>query len=593
MKNNNVRRLIQYQTYDDMQSLCNPIRTVWQTKKYIIKPTSLCPLPIRLSFAIEEQVYEPTTRLILDNKRNRSRKVFKLHKVCALFLTKIDLTTYEVEVELSKEFNGTQQHIQLVYKACNSVCKNFLYPDQDHMPSMMLYKELHPRPVKPVIFNYDNLKVLPVFITPKVDGIYTQCMINKDTLYVIKDDIFIAIDNIGPSQWYLTVLDTEYKNGRYYVFDISIARGEDVRMLPFHERLKLMTQIKGIKHVNVKKYSKVQDHTSFILALKNSYVKVNKELVDGFILVKYNQTYYEPCYKWKDNPSVDLFFSDNKLYACGQDDMIVFNFEFGDVPCNNKICEFIVSDKLIFHRIRDDKEKPNSLYVVKQTILSGSSLKITIDDLLGKTSSMFRYCNRTWKHELIKTIEGNTLDIGVGSGNDVHNFMSCIDKLFVIENNENYYRRLESFKYGNRLVIYRDDALSIIPYNEMKTCSIQNVCLFYSINQIANIDIITYNINEVLCGNGNVYIIMFDCSSMSNIIGDGIHLVIDDKVHLSLDGKHSSNIVEDIITKEKIVCSFKSYGFDLIKQQKLPVWDVIGDNYKELSKGYILLHFAI
>lgn len=135
------------------------------------------------------------------------------------------------------------------------------------------------------------------YITDKVDGERTIIFIENNILYAISSELKII--NLGNKENEnfedRIILDTEYYNGKYYVFDILKFNDELIIYKPFKDRLKYFDKIKLITYLK-----NIIEYKPFIKLTKNYYEQIKflyeqkKEYeTDGFIINPEEDKYFE------------------------------------------------------------------------------------------------------------------------------------------------------------------------------------------------------------------------------------------------------------------------------------------------------------
>lgn len=144
----------------------------------------------------------------------------------------------------------------------------------------------------------------------KTDGVHNNLIIHQNSLYTIlkgsTPSLLKKLDITSPGQ---TVLDTEFYEGKYYIFDVSMIEDEDISNLPFPERInkakefisKYSSALSPL--FEVKTYSKIKsmsDLITFINTKEISPITGNK--IDGVVLQRIDLPYFfktYTCFKLK------------------------------------------------------------------------------------------------------------------------------------------------------------------------------------------------------------------------------------------------------------------------------------------------------
>lgn len=191
---------------------------------------------------------------------------------------------------------------------------------------------------------------------------------------------------------------------------------------------------------------------------------------DGLIFTRnsnYNNKTNRPGYrgmpdvlKWKplEKLTIDLLYKGNKYYMNSDDGelkVFVGTPQMKFVPPRNPPLEGQIIEisstptQSVIHRVRYDKSKPNSEFVVI------SAWKLMIDpitrqDILSENLKLvYKHHNRV-KKEMFQNNKGKILvDVGSGRGGDLNKFLKCYQKIICVEPNKDNIEHFES-----RLAMY-------------------------------------------------------------------------------------------------------------------------------------------
>ena len=206
----------------------------------------------------------------------------------------------------------------------------------------------------------------------KKDGVRYLLYKSKHGTYLINKTHLIEVDGIISEK--VSVLDCEYYDGDFVVFDILVHDDKSVIDLKFNKRYNL------VKKHNYKllKYRKPSHKTiESIMDDKNN---------DGVIFTPIDCSYKNNDtlkFKSSEQLTIDFLYRDEKLYVTGNDGLISMDYK-SDIPkeMTNKIIECkYVSGVFVPFRIRQDKTVPNYIDVCKD-IMTDILDPISIKDIV-------------------------------------------------------------------------------------------------------------------------------------------------------------------------------------------------------------------
>jgi hypothetical protein len=226
----------------------------------------------------------------------------------------------------------------------------------------------------------------------------------------------------------LSVLDTEYYNNVYYIFDGIICKGKEIYNLTLSERINICNELindsilKSIKLLEntfkLKNYIKMTS-IDIIDKLYNEILINNKYEYDGVVIVKEINDYFGIQYKIKPYNTYDLYFNNNKLYS--SDNIEYNNFKINNILIkNNAIYEMYLNNNIYIPlKLREDKLEANSSYVIDKTNKSC----ITLEDIKQSGFTLMRKYHNYIKEKYLEMAANNInnptlLDIGTGQGGD-------------------------------------------------------------------------------------------------------------------------------------------------------------------------------
>jgi hypothetical protein len=236
------------------------------------------------------------------------------------------------------------------------------------------------------------------YISNKADGVRTILIISNGSIIAVNNTIEKHEGN-GDA-----ILDAEYVDGKYYVFD-AIAHGDSVIDLPTHKRLEIAEKVVKTAMCDLlvmKKFVLLTENFGSEIRDMYAYMKELPYENDGIIFTPKNGKYFSPIWKYKHVKTIDLLvkqspFSDELWLFCGINrktftslNMILINgyekiFPMRGLPyfpiqfspscaefayiwkypddCKeekadivNNVCEFTwIDNKFVFAKIRTDK----------------------------------------------------------------------------------------------------------------------------------------------------------------------------------------------------------------------------------------------
>lgn len=225
------------------------------------------------------------------------------------------------------------------------------------------------------------------FYTEKLDGSRKMLLFTPDGVYDISSRL--EFNRIKMSKKLTgTLLDCEYFNKVYYVFDVLFYKGNNVQELNFSKRIEMYNEI--VKNVNSKRLVSKQHFPLTFKELCTKLPNIIKTLeprfvpndLDGIIITP-DTSYSSKVYKYKpisllsidflikkEAPNVFYLLTSNGLFKpknqrYSNTGIITVDTETFKKYKDNTIVEFVFkNNKFIPLRPRPDKQKPNSLFVI-------------------------------------------------------------------------------------------------------------------------------------------------------------------------------------------------------------------------------------
>jgi hypothetical protein len=295
------------------------------------------------------------------------------------------------------------------------------------------------------------------YIAPKLDGTTYALVTYKGMIYAINKSYcecifslsYDADKSIGEFlKNDMILLCERLPNDDYRVFDILYYKDKYYGGEAFYSRYNLMQNSKSDitnSGLQLQNYCNVHPRTKTykecLSTVKDQRDKMTIK-TDGFIFQPAGSRYYkEPVYKWKDHKelSIDLLYKDKKLYVLDKGTLLSLDVflktankvlstsieitigKYHDEPLTIQEYTFEQNTKgytLKFNRLRDDKNKPNSLLVLEKMIYH-LDIGMEFDDINGETIFLFKSYMRTNQNKLLipKIAEGSSIyDLGAGDG---------------------------------------------------------------------------------------------------------------------------------------------------------------------------------
>ena len=401
--------------------------------------------PIRLALSMEDNICNSSiSKSDLKNSNyNRYR-----HKYCKKwFNTLLSLTLIKennkVHHELELEFYNSslqQQHIHILNNLYNLFKLFFINPiewmsskelipvldEYNNIFKKFLSNNIPPNSMikfenKPISIDRNNLYNIinntTHTITNKLNGeryylyIYNYSVFllysNGSKLSTIKVNMY-KIGSLKVNFYHNTILDGEYYNGEYYIFDVLFMSNYNLTKRKHSERLQSLFRknnsgfsfYDNLKNISMKLHIK-EFHTSIdncINYMKNTFGNNWDKFNDGIIFTPINSYYInKETYKWKfyNQLTIDVLIKKHSQY----EQTYIYNMFAQDVNClvpfnvthliHNKeiaddtIVEASYNNELkVFKidRIRFDKSEPNFISTVK-SIWNEINNPIKLDDI--------------------------------------------------------------------------------------------------------------------------------------------------------------------------------------------------------------------
>lgn len=396
--------------------------------------------------------------------RERQRTSFKFENL-QLDLTQIG-DTYEVELEFKNERNVCKFVEKIRSIIDKSVKKGGVMYEYRQLTKTSKFVGPLPQTLTKNDFSRRVLSKIPYAVTDKADGERYLLLIgrNGSISYISRKMDIVLTQRTVNTKYSNTLVDGELVGDKFYCFDILFISGRDVRKNSLKERLNKLNDIVSQVGIYIKKFyfNDIYKNSSEIWKTKGKF----PYSLDGLIYTPINEEYYNrKIYKWKENNTIDFFYTGNRLQIAGFDKNNQYvNMDFTgidgqgtfkpspqrdikneifitkNIPSSIRngvlkingppgVGEFEFSDntfKLI--KKRPDKEFANGVDASNQSWEAIMS-PLSIDEILVGPGAMRQFHNDI-KTKLIKKYTPNkrVLDIGSGKGEDVRKYIDANTK---------------------------------------------------------------------------------------------------------------------------------------------------------------------
>lgn len=412
--------------------------------------------------------------------RKRKRHTFNYKNIYEYVLTELQ-NSYEFEIEynvnqIRRNLNYFNESIEKVLTIMASDIDNPIYipiPQQKYIRYLLKNEEIiETKPINLPRHITPDLYTLDYTVTNKLDGERFYIFFSSDGLYAINKRKVRKISNDSfPS---VTILDSEYFNNTYYIFDCLVYKGDSlIHKTDLYGRLKearffedFMT---GLFKVKEFKFAKEKDSLEYYAKM---LLNKDRENNDGLIFTPSDfLTDMSPIYKWKYPSKMSIDFMVHKIYE--KDGVITYHlyvkgeggnvypyildgireavFQTKEILKDSGIYEFTYdkeNDKFNLLRERTDKTDPNYI-TVANNVWEDMKNPFTEEELIKllypPPLRTYRIYQNNIKKDLIsRYCQGGTiLDLGSGRGGDLGKYDKAkIDQLWCVEPNEKNYTEL-------------------------------------------------------------------------------------------------------------------------------------------------------
>ena len=193
----------------------------------------------------------------------------------------------------------------------------------------------------------------------KKDGVRYLLYLSDIGTYLINQTHLIKVDDTTHKQ--KSILDCEFKDGDFFVFDSLLHKDEPTTDFDFKKRYRL-AKTHGYKMMEYKKPTRTM--VKKMINCKENDGVVFTPLSGGY---KNNNTFK---FKPSSRLTIDFLFKNDSLYVYGKSGLIPVDYKF-EIPSNlsNKIIECLyVSGVFVPYKLRPDKVCPNYIDVCKDVM---------------------------------------------------------------------------------------------------------------------------------------------------------------------------------------------------------------------------------
>lgn len=475
-----------------------------------------------------------------------------------IHFTIINDRDHYIEFEMCKK-------LYRVVNDSDNMRKELLYCLKDYditIPKPMI-KVVKPIELSKSMFRSHEFLMGPIYVTNKLDGerFYLHS-INGYLISINSHNEHIILCNYNSDEF---ILDSEYYNGIYHVFDIVTKDNIDII-----ERTNLLKKLVLPSFIKLKIGIIINNQQQLYKYLIESNVSNN----DGIIIYKLGVSYYskDSVFKYKYTPTINVLTDMNEVYVTNAGSLHSVNINIVTKK-NTKvilpeklIVECLYKDSnLVYVRNRPDKTKPNSLKLYQSFM---SCEWISLDMLSDNTDQLFLmrlYHNRV-KTSILNECKGDLLDIGSGRGGDVLKWkhQNNINSIDCVEPNNIYYDELL-----NRISNYKCKNVNCInvEFLEYETNKVYDcITLFFMLNCVPPSDIEQFicKLYKLLKPSTYAYIIFMDGTYLKENIF--ISKLTKDDYIVDYPNTMVRNHKEYRYTCTTIVKIAQKYGFKVTRQ---------------------------
>ena len=284
---------------------------------------------------------------------------------------------------------------------------------------------------KPVSFSYPSVFSPEMFlVTPKLDGERVRLFFDENGVFIVEagtryaQKIAHPIHNDSRFKLVNTIIDAESYKGSYYPFDLLVFDSQDMRNMPFTQR---MSEIEKIGFAKLAAKPFFTGLNFFDAYAKCVEFQENSDLEFDGQIVQPEKPPYKNRNTMKIKPldemTVDLLTKMDEngrlsFFAQGKNGLVEKNVTFDEhikykkildeKPTADFIAEYYLLEEtpwLKFKKYRQDKPTPNFTTVVDNVRNGFYNIKVTESDLLGKTLVTWRkWANKNKRFDIHKFV---------------------------------------------------------------------------------------------------------------------------------------------------------------------------------------------
>lgn len=568
----------------------------------------------RLSLSSEEnEVIKTLPENLPPFLRVKERTIFYLIKdVLELHMTVVNKKNFEVELEIKKpnKLNVISNYIMELLKIAQNSSILISKSEQNYI--LQTYKNLFnqnkkligPQPVpftkKELInFNHKNYAV-----TNKLDGQRTLLFIHNNKIYKLTNKShgeFLGISVVKnlPNNYFYndTILDTEFLNNTFYVFDVLYLRKEVLLQNNNYDLFKRLGWGQKITNELKEKFKLNIEMKNFYTNSKNIFSEginiflnqkssIYNKNIDGLIFIPIGSLpksgTWDKLYKWKfpemisvdlkiqkEGNKWDLLVNNGKTYQVFEKQPFIFvEKEINDKYNDNSIVEFVmINNSLKPLKERTDKSDSNFITIAYDTYELMQDAP-TIEDL--ETSGVSEDFIKMRKyHNIIKNTIlqdyvikyfgkiNNLISIGSGKGGDLHKWIkNNISKVYGLDINNDYIKEANERKLKlseqypliktNYNFINKDIGKSLLKSNSKVDAVEANFSFHYFLKDENYLNMAIKGISNVLKPGGVFYGTFLDGDYIEKI--DSKKIQLSSSVYIEKKYNNSANLTGNNLT---------------------------------------------
>ena len=177
--------------------------------------------------------------------------------------------TLEIEIELHKVEKEEKLSIIKFIDPLKIICeilfpeRFYMIPKEDEIDIRNKRKSIKTSSFKPRNIKRKDIPYMKDYsVTNKLNGIGYDMIISDKGIHILNSTSVDKLVSTSLSEYYNTVIEGEWYNGGFYIFDCVAFRGQDISNKKHHERLKylndlfplLQSTLRGICNVDIKKF---------------------------------------------------------------------------------------------------------------------------------------------------------------------------------------------------------------------------------------------------------------------------------------------------------------------------------------------------